>query len=207
MIRALMMATFGLIIGTMGLDNISGWLVSPSTSPSCSMASVLSRGHGPLRHLRSPAQHRDENQAGNIHDQVKGLLPTLQDWGMSIGAILRGTVSGSSWAFSREEGLSLPLLSLMRLKKEFPNIRKNSGRAPSREWRLRSPPTTPRPRGPLFPCSPSNPFQRRHGDAFRRPDHPRVTPAPPPFPAPQLFWGVSPACTSATSCFSFSTSR
>jgi putative tricarboxylic transport membrane protein len=95
MIRALMMATFGLIIGTIGLDNISnmprftfnitelldGVGLIPVAMGLFGISEVL---------LNIEAKIKREV----FTSKITGLLPTLQDWARSIGSILRGTAIG-----------------------------------------------------------------------------------------------------------------
>ncbi len=95
MIRALMMAAVGLILGTIGLDNISnmprftfdmtelldGVGLVPVAMGLFGISEVL---------LNIEVKTKREVFTSN----VKGLLPTLNDWGRSIWAILRGTAIG-----------------------------------------------------------------------------------------------------------------
>jgi putative tricarboxylic transport membrane protein len=95
MIRALMMAAFGLVLGTIGLDNISnmprftfnmtelldGVGLVPVAMGLFGISEVL---------LNIEVKTKREVFTSN----VKGLLPTLNDWGRSIWAILRGTAIG-----------------------------------------------------------------------------------------------------------------
>ncbi len=95
MIRALMMASFGLILGTIGLDNISntprftfnitelldGVGLIPVAMGLFGISEVL---------LNIEVKVKREVFTSN----VTGLLPTLKDWGQSIWAILRGTFIG-----------------------------------------------------------------------------------------------------------------
>jgi putative tricarboxylic transport membrane protein len=95
MIRALMMAAFGLIVGTIGLDNISnmprftfripelldGVGIVPVAMGLFGISEVL---------LNIEAKIKREI----FTSKVKGLLPTVEDWARSIWAILRGTAIG-----------------------------------------------------------------------------------------------------------------
>lgn len=95
MIRALMMAAFGLIVGTVGLDNISnmprftfdiielmdGVGLIPVAMGLFGISEVLVNIEMKIK--------RDV-----FTSKVTGLLPTLKDWARSIGAILRGTAIG-----------------------------------------------------------------------------------------------------------------
>ena len=95
MIRALMMAAVGLILGTIGLDNISnmprftfnmtelldGVGLVPVAMGLFGISEVL---------LNIEVKTKREVFTSN----VKGLLPTLNDWSRSIWAILRGTAIG-----------------------------------------------------------------------------------------------------------------
>jgi putative tricarboxylic transport membrane protein len=95
MIRALMMAAFGLILGTIGLDNISnmprftfnvqelldGVGLVPAAMGLFGISEVL---------INIEVKIKSEV----FTSSVKGLLPTLKDWSQSIWAILRGTAIG-----------------------------------------------------------------------------------------------------------------
>ncbi len=95
MIRALMMAAFGLILGTIGLDNISnmprftfnvqelldGVGLVPAAMGLFGISEVL---------INIEVKIKSEV----FTSSVKGLLPTLKDWSRCIWAILRGTAIG-----------------------------------------------------------------------------------------------------------------
>ena len=95
MVRALMMAVFGLILGTIGLDEVSGMArftfhihelldgvgLVPMVMGLFGISEVL---------LNIELKVKREV----FTTKVKGLLPTLEDWGRSIWSILRGTVIG-----------------------------------------------------------------------------------------------------------------
>lgn len=95
MVRALMMAVFGLILGTIGLDEVSGMArftfhiaelldgvgLVPMVMGLFGISEVL---------LNIELKIKREV----FTTKVKGLLPTVEDWGRSIWSILRGTVIG-----------------------------------------------------------------------------------------------------------------
>ena len=96
MVKALMMASLGLICGTVGTDTITG--VSRFTYGIQSLADGLGLvpaimglfGIGEvLYNLEQAPEEREIFSA-----QIKGLLPNWEDWKMSIGPILRGSVLG-----------------------------------------------------------------------------------------------------------------
>jgi putative tricarboxylic transport membrane protein len=95
MIRALMMATFGLIIGTMGLDNISGLarftFNIPELLDGVGLVPVVMGLFG-ISEVLLNIEMKIKREV--FTTKVKGLLPTLQDWAKSTGAIIRGTVIG-----------------------------------------------------------------------------------------------------------------
>jgi len=103
MVRALMMATFGLVAGTMGLDNISVWPGLPSIFRSFWTGWDCSGGDGPFRISEVLLNIELKVKREVFTTKVKGLLPTLEDWGKSIWSILRGTILVSSWEFFRGE--------------------------------------------------------------------------------------------------------
>ena len=95
MIRALMMAAFGLIIGTMGLDNISGLarftFNIPELLDGVGLVPVVMGLFG-ISEVLLNIEMKIKREV--FTTKVKGLLPTLEDWAKSIGAIIRGTVLG-----------------------------------------------------------------------------------------------------------------
>jgi len=95
MIRSLMMACFGVIVGTVGMDTVSG-----STRFTFGVTELMDGvGLVPLvmglfgisEILLNLEQKIDRDI---FKTKVKGLLPTLQDWIQAKWAILRGTVLG-----------------------------------------------------------------------------------------------------------------
>jgi len=95
MIRALMMAAFGLIVGTMGLDNISGLarftFHIPELLDGVGLVPVVMGLFG-ISEVLLNIEMKTKREV--FTTKVKGLLPTLQDWAKSIGSIIRGTVLG-----------------------------------------------------------------------------------------------------------------
>jgi putative tricarboxylic transport membrane protein len=95
MTRALMMAVFGVILGTVGVDNISGiarftfgvpeWLDGVGLVP-------IAMGLFGISEVFLNIESLIKSQV--FTTAYKGLLPTLQDWSRSIWAILRGTAIG-----------------------------------------------------------------------------------------------------------------
>jgi putative tricarboxylic transport membrane protein len=95
MIRALMMAAFGLVVGTMGLDNISGLarftFNIPELLDGVGLVPVVMGLFG-ISEVLLNIEMRIKREV--FTTKVKGLLPTLEDWGKSIWSILRGTILG-----------------------------------------------------------------------------------------------------------------
>ncbi len=95
MIRALMMAAFGLVVGTMGLDNISGLARFtyniPELLDGVGLVPVVMGLFG-ISEVMLNIELKVKREV--FTTKVKGLLPTLDDWRKSIGSIFRGTVLG-----------------------------------------------------------------------------------------------------------------
>ena len=95
MVRALMMATFGLIVGTIGLDNISGLarftFNIPELLDGVGLVPVVMGLFG-ISEVLLNIEMKTTREV--FTTKVKGLLPTLDDWARSIWAILRGTLLG-----------------------------------------------------------------------------------------------------------------
>jgi putative tricarboxylic transport membrane protein len=95
MIRALMMAAFGLLVGTMGLDNISGLarftFNIPELLDGVGLVPVVMGLFG-ISEVLLNIELKVKREVFTA--KVSGLLPTLEDWGKSIWSIGRGTVLG-----------------------------------------------------------------------------------------------------------------
>lgn len=95
MIRALMMAAFGLVIGTVGLDNISGLARFSFNIPELLDGVGLVPLVMGLFGISEVLLNIELKIKRDIFTtKVKGLLPTWSDWAKSIWSILRGTVIG-----------------------------------------------------------------------------------------------------------------
>ncbi len=95
MIRALMMAAFGLVVGTIGLDNISGLarftFKIPELLDGVGLVPVVMGLFGISEVLLNiELKVKREVFTANI----QGLLPTRKDWGQSTWPIMRGTILG-----------------------------------------------------------------------------------------------------------------
>ena len=95
MIRALMMAVFGLVVGCIGLDNISGLarfaFNIPELLDGVGLVPVVMGLFG-ISEVMLNIELKIKQEV--FTTEVKGLLPSLQDWAKSIWSILRGTVIG-----------------------------------------------------------------------------------------------------------------
>ena len=95
MVRALMMAAFGLAVGTIGLDNISGLprftFNIPELLDGVGLVPLVMGLFG-ISEVLLNIELRIRTEV--FTSKVKGLLPTLEDWARSIWAILRGTFIG-----------------------------------------------------------------------------------------------------------------
>jgi len=95
MVRALMMAAFGLIVGCIGLDNISGLarfaFNIPELLDGVGLVPVVMGLFG-ISEVMLNIELKIKREV--FTSEVKGLLPTLGDWRKSIWSITRGTVIG-----------------------------------------------------------------------------------------------------------------
>ncbi len=95
MVRALMMAAFGLVVGTIGLDNISGLarftFNIPELLDGVGLVPVVMGLFG-ISEVLMNIELKVKQEV--FTTKVKGLFPTLEDWGKSIWSILRGTILG-----------------------------------------------------------------------------------------------------------------
>jgi len=95
MVRALMMAAFGLVVGCIGLDNISGLarfaFNIPELLDGVGLVPVVMGLFG-ISEVMLNIELKIRQEV--FTTEVKGLMPTLEDWGKSIWSIIRGTVLG-----------------------------------------------------------------------------------------------------------------
>jgi putative tricarboxylic transport membrane protein len=95
MIRSLMMAAFGVILGTIGIDTLSGksrfTFNTPELVDGVGIVPIVMGLFG----LSEVLLNMEQKTGRKIFTtKTKELFPTLHDWSRSIGAILRGTVCG-----------------------------------------------------------------------------------------------------------------
>ena len=93
--KALLMAAFGLFLGSMGIDNMTGTTRFSfdivELSDGIGLVPVVMGLFGISEVLLNVEQSMERSV---FETKIKNLLPTLKDWADSIGAILRGTVIG-----------------------------------------------------------------------------------------------------------------
>ncbi len=95
MVRALMMATFGLILGLIGLDPISGstryTFHIPELMDGVGLVPVVMGLFGISEVIINITKRSDIEVFAS---EIKGIFPTIKDWGRSISSIFRGTIIG-----------------------------------------------------------------------------------------------------------------
>jgi putative tricarboxylic transport membrane protein len=95
MVKALMMASFGLLVGSVGTDTVTGTarftFGITSLMDGVGMIPVVMGLFGISEMLLNIESKIDREI---FKTRVKGLLPTLEDWRQSSWAIIRGTVIG-----------------------------------------------------------------------------------------------------------------
>jgi len=95
MLKALMAAIFGLFIGTIGIDPMTGvqrfTFGTPNLMEGIGMVQIAMGMFGITEILSNIEQ---TVRVSVFETKVKGLFPNLQDWRRSIGAVLRGTLIG-----------------------------------------------------------------------------------------------------------------
>ncbi len=95
MIKALMMAVFGLFLGTVGIDPMAGvqrfTFGRPDLMEGIGMIQIAMGMFGITEILSNLEQTA---RVSVFEAKLKGLFPTIDDWKRSIGAILRGTGIG-----------------------------------------------------------------------------------------------------------------
>lgn len=95
MVRALMMATFGLIMGTIGLDTISGLarfsFNIPELLDGVGLVPLVMGLFG-ISEVLLNIETKIKREI--FTTKIRGLLPSRKDWAQSAGAIFRGTFIG-----------------------------------------------------------------------------------------------------------------
>jgi putative tricarboxylic transport membrane protein len=95
MLRALTMASFGLLLGCVGQDTVSGLMrftfKIPALLDGIGLVPVVMGLFG-ISEVFLNLEHTVKSEI--LSGKVTGLFPTLKDWSRSIWAILRGTVMG-----------------------------------------------------------------------------------------------------------------
>jgi len=120
MIQALMMACFGLLIGTIGTDTVSGTsrfsFGITELLDGVGLVPVVMGLFGISEMLLNIEQKIDREI---FKTGVKGLLPTVQDWIQAKGAILRGTVLGFFLGILPGGGAVLSSFGAYAVEKKF----------------------------------------------------------------------------------------
>jgi len=97
MIRALMMAGFGILLGTIGIDTITGaarfTFGTSELFDGISMA-PLAMGLFGFSEILLNVERVIKQEKVVLNTKFRELLPTLKDWSRSIGAIMRGSFFG-----------------------------------------------------------------------------------------------------------------
>ncbi len=95
MIKALMMAVFGLFVGTVGIDPIAGVQRFTFERPDLMEGIGIVQISMGMFGIAEILSNIDRTMKTSIFEaKLKGLFPSLEDWKRSIGAILRGTGIG-----------------------------------------------------------------------------------------------------------------
>ncbi len=97
MIRALMMAGVGTLLGTIGLDTMTGTprftFGTAELFDGIGMA-PLAMGLFGISEILLNVERKIKQEMAILNTNLTGVLPTLKDWSRSIGAILRGSFCG-----------------------------------------------------------------------------------------------------------------
>jgi putative tricarboxylic transport membrane protein len=122
MVRALMMASFGVILGTFGTDTVSGTarfsFGLTELLDGIGLVPVVMGLFGISEMLLNIEQKIDREI---FKTRVKGLLPTAQDWMQAKGAILRGTILGFFLGILPGGGAVLSSFVAYAVEKKFSN--------------------------------------------------------------------------------------
>lgn len=135
-IRAFMMATFGVIIGCVGQDPTSGTprFVFGVTDllDGIGLAPLVMGLFGISEVLLNIEQNLSKKDF--LETKIQHLLPNLQDWKDSVKPIVRGTIIGFFLGILPGGGLSFRPLLLMQLRRSVQKTQKSSEKEQSKGW-------------------------------------------------------------------------
>lgn len=142
LMKSIAMSALGLILSYVGMDSIAGeprftFDIDELFTGLPIIPMVM--GLFGIAEVMENLEHSVKGSIFKTH--LKGLLPTMRDWADSIGAILRGRPSVSSWEFCPGAGRCWPPLSPMPPKRDCPGTLNDSAKGRSKEWPGRSRPT------------------------------------------------------------------
>ena len=151
MAKSLLMACVGLLLGLIGIDQITaqprltfdrlelldGVGLVPIVMGLFGVAEILSNLEQDLKREI-------------VRANIGSLWPSLQDWAASKWPILRGTVLGFFLGILPGGGAVIASFASYAMEKNMSGRPSASARARSRAWPVRRPPTTPRPAARSF---------------------------------------------------------
>ncbi len=128
--KALLTASFGLFLGSMGMDTVMG------TTRFTFDIVELSDGIGlvpvvmGLFGISEVLLNVEESMAGRsiFQTKIKGLFPTVRDWAVSIGPIIRGSVIGFFLGVLPGGGATISAFVSYALEKKFSKNAENFGK-------------------------------------------------------------------------------
>jgi len=173
LLKALIMAAFGLFLSQIGMDSVNARFrftlgilrLSDGIDLICMVMGLFGISEVFLNLERAM-------KVEIIRTKIKDLFPSREEWRRSIGAILRGTVLGFFLGVIPGGGTIIASFASYGLEKKISRHPERFGAGAIEGSPARSRPTTrPRP-APWSPCSPSASLQYRHSLALRGPPHP-----------------------------------
>ena len=152
MTKALLTAGVGILLGTIGLDTMTGMprfsFNIPELLDGVGLA-PLAMGLFGISEILLNVEKKIKQEL--LTTKVKGLFPNWEDWKRCSLPILRGTVSGFFLGILPGGGAVLASFVAYAVEKRISKHPEQFGRERSKGWRLRSQPTTLLPREPSSP--------------------------------------------------------
>jgi len=172
--KALLMAAFGLFLGSIGLDNMTAsarfTMDIVELSDGVGMVPAVMGLFGIAEVLLNVEQSIKRSV---FEAKIHHLLPTLRDWKDSIWAIFRGTFIGFFLGVLPGGGPSSPPSSPTPWRRRSPGAPRSSAAASSKAWPARRPQTMQPPGGIHPPADAGDSGQLGDGHPARGDDGPR----------------------------------
>lgn len=156
-VRALAMVGLGLVLGTVGVDIVSGedrFVFDVPQLRDGFGIPVVAMGLFGLSEVLMMAERRETRaEILGYSRRLRDLLPNREEARRSVGPVVRGSGIGFLLGLLPGGGAMISSFVSYLVEKRFPGILRNSAGALSKGWPDRKPPTMPGRRPASFHCS------------------------------------------------------